>query len=239
MDQFLRTEALVGRDGLARLQNSHVAVVGLGGVGGAALEALVRGGIGTVTLIDGDTFSQTNLNRQILALSDTIGQPKAEVARARMLAINPNLTLYVHSTFLSEENVGELLRDVDYVVDCIDDAPAKLAIASYCRTAQIPMIMCMGTGNRLQSEGLRTANFDRTSGCPLAKKMRALLKNAHFRKLRVLYSDAPTLSAPPIEDGGKRTVGSISYLPPIAGYKLAEHTIGRILNQEQALDIPK
>ncbi len=239
MERFLRTEALVGKEGLARLQAARVAVVGLGGVGGAALEALVRGGVGAVTLIDGDVFSKTNLNRQLLALEATVGQSKAEAARARMLAINPELKVTVYAVFLERDNVGALLKNVDYVVDCIDDAPAKLAIAEHCRAAEIPMIMCMGTGNRLSSEGLRTANFDKTAGCPLAKKMRTLLKGADFRKLRALYSDAPTLSAHPIEDGGKRTVGSISYLPPIAGYKLAEHTIGRILNQEQNLDIPK
>lgn len=239
MDRFIRTEALVGKEGLARLQAAHVAVVGLGGVGGAALEALVRGGIGAVTLIDGDVFSKTNLNRQLLALEQSVGQSKAEVARERMLCINPQLAVAVHAVFLTEKNVAELLKNVDYVVDCIDDAPAKLAIAEHCRAAGVPMVMCMGTGNRLSSEGLRTANFDKTAGCPLAKKMRLLLKGAGFRKLRALYSDAPTLTVYPIEDGGKRTVGSISYLPPIAGYKLAEHTIGRILNQQETLDIPK
>lgn len=239
MERFIRTEALIGRMGLERLQNAHVAVIGLGGVGGAALEGLVRAGIGRLTLIDGDTFSKTNLNRQLLALSDTVGRPKAEVAAERAHAINPALMLTVHSTFLTEENVGSLLKDVDYAVDCIDDAPAKLAIAAYCRAEGVPMVMCMGTGNRLSSEGLRIADFEKTSGCPLAKKMRGLLRAARFRKVTTLYSDAPTLSAYPVEDGGKRTVGSVSYLPPIAGYKLAEHTIGRIINRQEALDIPK
>jgi tRNA A37 threonylcarbamoyladenosine dehydratase len=156
-----------------------------------------------------------------------------------MLFINPQLAVLVYAVFLTEKYVAELLKNVDYVVDCIDDAPAKLAIAEHCRAAGVPMVMCMGTGNRLSSEGLRTANFDKTAGCPLAKKMRLLLKGAGFRKLRALYSDAPTLTVYPIEDGGKRTVGSISYLPPIAGYKLAEHTIGRFLNQQETLDIPK
>ena len=239
MDRFLRLEALVGQEGLARLLASHVAVVGLGGVGGAALEALVRGGIGAVTLIDGDVFSKTNLNRQLLALEASVGRPKVEVACERMLAINPSVQIKKYNAFLTDENAEGLLSGVDYVVDCIDDASAKLAIAAYCRVSEVPLIMCMGTGNRLSSEGLRTANFDKTAGCPLAKKMRTLLKGAGFRRVRTLYSDAPTLAVHPIEDGGKRTVGSISYLPPIAGYKLAEHTICRILKLEQGLDIPK
>lgn len=239
MQRFLRTEALVGKDGLERLQKTHITVVGLGGVGGAALEGLVRGGIGAVTLIDFDTLSLTNCNRQLLALTSTVGRSKAEVAAERMAEINPRLQITLHDAKLGEENLRELIAATDYVVDCIDDVPAKLLLAEYCREHHIPLVMCMGTGNRLSSEGLKIANFDRTEGCPLAKKMRLLLKNARFRKLRCLYSDSPVTPAFPIEDGGKRTVGSISYVPTIAGLKLAEQVINRILKEETSLDIPK
>ena len=240
MQRFLRTEALVGKDGLERLQNAHIAVIGLGGVGGAALEGLVRAGIGTVTAIDGDTLSETNLNRQLLALSSTVGTEKTEAARERMLSINPSLSFHGACAWIREETVEELLPGgLDFIADCIDDAPAKLLLAEYCKKKGIPLIMCMGTGNRLSSEGLKTANFDKTAGCPLAKKMRLLLKNARFRKVRCLYSEAPVTPAFPVEDGGKRTVGSISYVPAIAGMKLAEHIVNRLLKQEASLDIPK
>lgn len=240
MERFIRTEALVGAEGLAALQAAHIAVVGLGGVGGAALEGLVRAGIGRITAIDGDTLSKTNCNRQLLALSTNVGQSKVEAARARMCAIHPELQFTGHTAWVQPETAESLLpKDADFIVDCIDDAPAKLLLAEFCRQHQIPLLMCMGTGNRLSSEGLRTANFDRTAGCPLAKKMRLLLKNARFRKVRCLYSDSPVTPAFPVEDGGKRTVGSISYVPAIAGMKLAEHIICRILKKETSLDIPK
>lgn len=240
MNHFLRTQALVGVAGLELLQNAHVTVVGVGGVGGAALEGLVRTGIGRITLIDGDILSATNCNRQLLALSSTVGQSKVEVARQRMLDINPRLELTVHQGWIKEETIDALLpTDTDFIADCIDDAPAKLLLAEYCRKNGIPLIMCMGTGNRLTSAGLQTANFDRTAGCPLAKKMRLLLKGQRFRKVRCLYSADPVTPAFPIEDGGKRTVGSISYVPTIAGMKLAEHIINRILSGETGMDIPK
>ena len=240
MERFIRTEALVGADGLERLNSAHVAVVGLGGVGGAALEGLVRAGVGRITAVDGDTLSVTNCNRQLLALTSTIGAPKTEAAEKRMREINPALQYQGHTAWIKEETIHALLpEDLDFVVDCIDDAPAKLLLASWCKEKGVPLIMCMGTGNRLSSDGLKTANFDRTAGCPLAKKMRLLLKNAQFRKVRCLYSESPITPAFPVEDGGKRTVGSISYVPTIAGMKLAEHIINRLLNNEGSLDIPK
>lgn len=240
MERFIRTEALVGSAGTDALKKTHIVVVGLGGVGGAALEGLVRAGIGRITAIDGDTLSITNCNRQFLALSSTVGQSKVEAARARMTDIHPDLLFTGHTAWVQEETLETLLpHDADFIVDCIDDAPAKLLLAEFCREHQIPLIMCMGTGNRLSSAGLQTANYDRTAGCPLAKKMRLLLKNARFRKVRCLYSDSPVTPAFPVEDGGKRTVGSISYVPAIAGMKLSEHIINRILKNETQLDIPK
>ncbi len=240
MDRFLRTEALVGAAGLELLQNAHVTVVGIGGVGGAALEGLVRAGVGKVTVIDGDTLSVTNCNRQLLALSSTVGQSKVDVAKARMQEINPHLQIAVYQAWVKGDTVENLIpADTDFVADCIDDAPAKLLLAEHCRANRIPMIMCMGTGNRLTSTGLQIANFDRTAGCPLAKKMRLALKGARFSKMRCLYSADPVTPAFPVEDGGKRTVGSISYVPAIAGMKLAEHIINRLLKQESSMDIPK
>lgn len=239
-DSFLRTKALIGEEAFARLQSAHVAVIGVGGVGGAALEALVRGGIGAVTVVDSDAFSPSNRNRQILALSSNEGRAKVEVAKERMLDINPQLKCWALQERLSAENMAALLPDdLDYIADCVDDAPAKAALAAYCKEKRIPLLMCMGTGNRLSSEGMKIVNFDKTENCPLAKKMRTLLRKEGFSKVRCLYSSAPTLSVMPIDEEGKRTVGSISYVPPVAGYRMAEHILNRLMQEQTHQDIPK
>lgn len=240
MDQFLRTESLIGKDALAKLQNAHIAVVGLGGVGGYALEALARAGVGKLTLIDGDAVAKSNLNRQILATVETIGKPKAAVAKERVQAIAPQAEIVAYAEFLNEQTAESLLGgSFDFIIDCIDDVPAKLLLAEYCRENKIPLLICCGTGNRLSSEGLRIANFDKTAGCPLAKKMRTLLKAQRFSKAKLLFSDAPTAKVEPIEDGGKRTVGSISYVPAIAGLKLAEAALTALIAGEEKGYIPK
>jgi tRNA A37 threonylcarbamoyladenosine dehydratase len=240
MDQYLRTESLIGGEGLAKLRRAHIAVVGIGGVGGYALEALARAGIGKLTLIDGDTFSKSNLNRQILATQETVGLPKARVAKERVEAIDPAIQVCAKEAFLGEQTAPELLGgEFDFVLDCIDNVPAKLLLAEHCRKEQIPLLMCCGTGNRLTSEGLKIANFDKTAGCPLAKKLRPALKERRFSKLKMLYSDAPTVSVAPIEDEGKRTVGSISYVPAIAGLKLAEAVLTALIHGEEKNYIPK
>ena len=238
MDQFIRTEALIGAEGLKKLNQAHCVVVGLGGVGGHALEGLVRAGVGRITAIDGDLLSLSNCNRQLLATVKTAGRPKVEVARERMLEINPDLLWEGAQEFISREQHGTLPEKASFLLDCIDDAPAKVFLAEYCRAHKIPMVMCMGTGNRLTSEGLKIANFKNTEGCPLAKKMRYLLKE-DFQSVRTLYSAAPIQPAFPIEDGGKRTVGSISFVPAAAGLKLAEYVINQLLSEQESEDIPK
>lgn len=239
-DLFLRTKALVGQSAFERLQQAHVVVVGVGGVGGAALEALVRAGVGRVTVIDPDVFAPSNCNRQLLALASTVGRPKVQVAKERMLEINPQLTVTPLCQGVTPQNVGELLpAQVTYVADCIDDVPAKAALAACCKERGVPLLMCMGTGNRLSAEGLRVVNFDKTENCPLAKKMRLLLRKEGFSKVRCLYSAAPTVQVQPIDEAGKRTVGSISYVPPVAGYRMAEHIVQAVLNQQTQMDIPK
>ncbi len=238
MERFIRTGALIGGEGIEKLKNSHIIVVGLGGVGGHALEALVRAGIGQITAIDGDTLSLSNCNRQLLATEKTIGRPKAEAAGARMLSINPHLEWKGIADFISRERHDGLPEQASFLIDCIDDADAKVFLAEYCREKKIPMLMCMGTGNRLSSEGLKFANFKNTEGCPLAKKMRFLLKEK-FIKVRCLFSAAPTCPAFPIEDGGKRTVGSISFVPAAAGLKLAEYAINALIENREAEDIPE
>lgn len=222
------------------MRGAHIALIGLGGVGGYALEALARAGVGTLTLIDGDTFSTTNLNRQILATVATVGRSKAEVAAERVGMIAPDCNVHSCNAFLKEQTAPELLaEEFDFILDCIDDVPAKLLLAEHCRAKQIPLLVCCGTGNRLTSEGLKIADFDKTAGCPLAKKLRLALKERKFRKAKMLYSDAPTLSVAPIDDSGKRTVGSISYVPAVAGLKMAEAALTALLDQTQERYIPK
>ena len=240
MDALIRTESLIGKEALVKLQNAHIAVIGLGGVGGYALEALARAGVGRLTLIDGDTVAESNLNRQILATVETVGMPKAMVAKARVAQIAPQAEICACAEFLNEQTAETLLGEpFDFIIDCIDDVPAKLLLAEHCRAKKIPLLICCGTGNRLSSEGLRIANFDKTAGCPLAKKLRLLLKERRFSKLKLLFSDAPTAKVDPIEDGGKRTVGSISYVPAIAGLKLAEAALTALIDGEENKYIPK
>ncbi|MBQ8600359.1 MAG: tRNA threonylcarbamoyladenosine dehydratase [Clostridia bacterium] len=240
MDRFLRTKALIGQEAFDRLQNAHIVVVGAGGVGGAALEGLARAGIGRITVIDPDVFSVSNCNRQILALSSTVGRSKAEVAGERCHAINPQLKITALSEKIAAENIDTLMSiDVDFIADCIDDAPAKEAIAAFCKEHKIPLLMCMGTGNRLSSEGMRIVNFEKTENCPLAKKMRLALRKSGFRRVRCLYSMAPAVSVAPIDEAGKRTVGSISFVPPVAGYRMAEHILLRLIEEKTEEDIPE
>ena len=240
MNSFLRTESLIGKEALAKLQNAHIAVIGLGGVGGYALEALARAGVGKLTLVDGDAIAQTNLNRQILATVDTVGKPKAAVAKERVQTIAPQAQVQAVAEFLNDRTAETLLNEsFDFIIDCIDDVPAKVLLAEHCREHKIPLVICCGTGNRLTSEGLRIANFDQTAGCPLAKKLRLLFKERRFSKLKMLFSDAPTIAVAPIQDGGKRTVGSISYVPAIAGLKLAEATLTALIAGSEKTYIPK
>lgn len=239
MDEFLRTRALIGSEAQERLRCAHIVVAGAGGVGGYCLEGLVRAGIGAITAVDGDVVSVTNCNRQLLALHSTCGRAKVLVARERMLDINPRLRFEAVREWIGPDTLGRLPAQADYIVDCIDDTAAKLLLASFCRENRIPFIMCMGTGNRLSAQGLRIVNFDQTAGCPLAKKMRGLLRKAQYQNLRVLYSADPVLPAYPIGDGGKQTVGSISFVPSAAGLKLAEHVCQRLIGQSAAADIPE
>ena len=240
MDRFLRTKALIGEEAFDRLQKARVAVIGLGGVGGGALEGLARAGVGKLTVIDPDCFSASNCNRQLLAVSSALGHSKAEVAKERVLEINPSAEITALAEKVTAENIHTLMGvDVDYIADCIDDAPAKEAVAAFCKAHRIPLLMCMGTGNRLSSEGMRIVNFEKTENCPLAKKMRLALRKSGFKRVRCLYSAAPTVNAAPIDEEGKRTVGSVSFVPPVAGYRMAEHILLRIINGETDLDIPE
>lgn len=224
-----RTELLIGSDNLEKLKNSNIIVFGLGGVGGAAVESLVRAGIGNLSIVDFDTVDKTNLNRQIITTQSTIGRAKVEVAKERILAINPeiNLTIY-HEKFL-KENVDLFFKDkkYDYIVDAIDLVTAKLDLIEFATKSKTPIISCMGTGNKLDPSRFQVADIKKTSVCPLAKVIRKELKNRRISKLKVVYSDE--VPRKPLNlDGGRekfKNVGSISFVPPVAGMLLTSAVI--------------
>ena len=224
-DRFLREEMLLGSAAMERLRRAHVAVFGIGGVGGSAAEALVRGGVGCLTIVDGDTVALSNLNRQAFALSSTVGMPKVEAAALRLLDINPSLELHpVQGIYLPGER-DRFWADYDYVIDAVDMVTAKLDLIVTARERGIPIISSMGTGNKLDPSRLRVCDLAETSVCPLARVMRRELKKRGVIHLTVVASDEePLTPAPPPagEQGARRAVpGSVSWVPPAAGLMLA------------------
>lgn len=216
MIQFERTARLIGEEGLARLQKARVIVFGLGGVGGSAAEALVRAGIGSLTFVDGDRVDPTNLNRQIVATAQTVGQPKAEAMRERALSICPQADIRAMNMFFDAETVDQFdLAGYDYVADAIDSVPSKLLLIKRARAAGTPVISAMGAGNKLDPSRFRVADISNTSVCPLARVMRRELKKCGIERLKVVFSDEPPLK------NGAGAPGSISFVPPAAGLVLA------------------
>ena len=217
-----RTELLIGLENLKKLKNSNIIVFGLGGVGGAAVESLVRAGIGNLSIVDFDVVDKTNLNRQIITTQSSIGKAKVEVAKERILAINPeiNLTVY-HEKFL-KENIDLFFKNkkYDYIVDAID-------LIEFATKTKTPIISCMGTGNKLDPSRFQITDIKKTSVCPLAKIIRKELKNRRINKLKVVYSDEVPIK--PLSLNGDRekskNVGSISFVPPVAGMLLASAVI--------------
>ena len=229
---FSRTTALISDEQFKKLNMSHVVLCGCGGVGSYALEALVRAGIGKITVIDNDTVSVSNINRQIIALSSTVGQPKVDVAKKRAEDINPDISFLGVQAFITPENTEQLIpEDADYIVDAIDFVPAKVSLAVFAKEHNVPILTCLGTGNRLDATKFRIADVYTTSGCPLARKMRYELKKSGITSLDVLYSDAETIMPNTDFTEGKRTVGSVSFVPSVAGLLCAGHVITRIMEK--------
>ena len=199
MDQFARTQLLLGRDGIDRLKDSRVAVFGIGGVGGYACEALVRSGVGAFDLIDDDKVCLTNLNRQIIATRKTVGQYKVDVMKERMLDINPDVDVRVHKCFVLPENSADFpYEEYDYVIDAIDTVTAKIDLVLRCQEHGVPIISAMGAGNKLDGSMFKVADIYKTSMCPLAKVMRHELRKRGVKSLKVVYSEEkPTR---PLED---------------------------------------
>lgn len=224
-DQFSRTRLLLGDAGLEKLARARVAVFGLGGVGGYAVEALARGGVGALDLIDHDQVSVSNLNRQIFALRSTVGRFKADVARERVLEINPLAQVRSCKLFFTPDSAGELdFSRYDYIVDAIDTVTCKLALAEQARDAGVPIISAMGAGNKLDPTAFEVADISQTSMCPLARVMRKELKKRGIIHMKVVYSREPPmtpLGAPPTAPGQKPIPGSVPFVPSVAGLILA------------------
>lgn len=237
--QFTRTHILLGDEGLRKLAGKHVFVAGLGGVGSYCVEALARAGIGRLTLIDHDVVVASNINRQLLALHSTIGQPKAELMLSRVADINPDCNITVMRTFITSENVNELVPgDADYVIDCIDSLNCKVALVAESFKRGLKVACSMGAGNRLDPSRVRLADISQTEMCPLARQMRKRLQRHHnIRKgiLTVFSDEQPSDPLPPqpVEGHGRpRAVnGTISHMPPLFGYMLAGAVIKALLEQ--------
>ncbi len=220
-EQFERTELLFGKEALKILEKSRVAVFGLGGVGGHALEALVRSGVGSVDIIDHDRVCLSNINRQIIATMQTVGQYKVDAAEGRMKEINPEVVIHKHLTFFLPETAGQFdFTAYDYVVDAIDTVTGKLELAVRARDAGTPLISSMGAGNKTDPTAFEVADIYETSVCPLAKVMRRELRKRGIERLKVVYSREPALLC----EKGER-VGSNAFVPSVAGLIMAGEVV--------------
>lgn len=240
LNQFSRTELLIGEKALEKLNNSKIAVFGIGGVGSYVVEALVRAGIGNFILVDNDNVDITNINRQIIATNKTVGRAKVEVAKERILEINPNAKIEIYKEFFTSESKEILNETVNYVIDAIDTVSAKIELVIRANKLNIPIISCMGTGNKLNPLMFEVTDIYNTSVCPLAKVMRKELKKRNIEKLKVVYSKEKPINLEEREtienlDGNndkvkKRVPASISFVPSVAGLIIAGEVIKKIIN---------
>lgn len=239
MDPFSRTELLLGSEGMQKLKNARVAVFGLGGVGGYVVEALARSGIGALDLIDHDTISTTNLNRQIFALHSTIGMGKAEAAKKRVLDINPEVAVTVHKTFYGPDTAAQFdFTQYDYIIDAIDTVTAKLALITQAKSAGTPIICSMGTGNKLDPGKFQITDISKTSVCPLARIMRKECAKRQLKGVKVLFSteDPITVSSGSTEElpEGRRSLpGSVAFVPSVAGLLIAAEVVKDIIQKQK------
>ncbi len=220
-EQFSRIKMLIGEDNLAKLANSHVAVFGIGGVGGYTVEALVRSGIGKIDIIDNDTVAESNLNRQLYALHSTIGRYKTDVAKERILDINPNITVNSHKIFYTPETSAQFdFTRYDYIVDAIDTVSGKIELVMQANKTKTPIISSMGAGNKMNPADFEVSDIFKTSVCPLAKVMRQELKKRRVKKLKVVYSKEP-----PLKHEGRRIPASNAFVPSTVGLIIAGEVI--------------
>lgn len=238
MNQFIRTELLFGKKAMEKLASSHVAVFGVGGVGGYAVEALARSGVGELSLIDDDTVCLSNLNRQIIATHETIGKYKVEVAKERILSINPEAIVHTHKTFYTPETAGGFdFSQYDYILDAIDTVAGKIALVVQAKAAGVPILCSMGAGNKVDPCGFLVSDISKTSVCPLAKVMRTELKKRGIRNVKVVWSKEIPLPYAP--DSGelapkketvrtaprRATPGSTAFVPSVVGLIMAGEVV--------------
>lgn len=246
LNQFSRTELLLGKDAMEVLSKSRVAVFGIGGVGGYVCEALVRSGVGAFDLVDNDKVCPSNLNRQIIATGRTIGRYKTDVMKERILDINPDADVRIHKCFFLPENADEFpFEEYDYVVDAVDTVTAKIELVMKCKEKNIPIISSMGAGNKLDGSQFRVADIYKTKVCPLAKVMRRELKKRNVKKLKVVYSEEIPVSPRDVigsfDDGicssteeqnstKRSTPGSVAFVPSVAGLIIAGEVVKDLIN---------
>ena len=241
-NQFSRSALIYGADGIEKLNNCRVAVFGIGGVGGYVVEALVRSGVGAIDIIDNDVVSETNINRQIIALHSTVGKSKVQVMAQRIADINPDCIVTQHQCFFLPDNADDFdFNNYDYVVDAVDTVKAKLTLAKICYDKNIPIISSMGAGNKTDPTQFEVADINKTSYDPLAKVMRKELKSMRVKKLKVVYSKEQPVK-PPVEkvqsllseeDLAKRTIpGSNAFVPSVAGLVIAGEVIKDLVCQD-------
>ncbi|MCI8489814.1 MAG: tRNA threonylcarbamoyladenosine dehydratase [Lachnospiraceae bacterium] len=235
LEQFSRTELLLGTEAMERLAGAKVAVFGIGGVGGYVCEALVRSGVGAFELVDNDTVCLTNLNRQIIATRTTLGRYKTEVMKERMLAINPEAEVTVHNCFFLPEHAEDFpFAEYDYIVDAVDTVTAKIALAVKAQELGVPVISSMGAGNKLDGSRFQVADIYQTKVCPLARVMRRELKKRGIQKLKVVYSEEKPWK--PLADNaehGKEAPGSAAFVPSVAGLIIAGEVVKDLCGIEQ------
>lgn len=235
INQFIRTEMLIGKENMKKLHQAKVAIFGIGGVGSYVVEGLARVGIGEFILVDGDVVSRSNLNRQIIATYDTIGKPKVEVEKERILKINRHAKVTCYHQFFLPTSEDFFDATFDYIIDAIDTVASKIELVTRAKIHEIPILSCMGTGNKLDPTQFEITDLYKTSVCPLARVMRKELKKKRIEKLKVLYSKEESIKPDQIitsQIEGKRQVpGSISFVPAIAGLMIAGEVVKDILNK--------
>lgn len=228
-----RTALIFGEDAVNKLKNAHIAIFGIGGVGGYVAEALARSGVGHLTLVDNDAVSESNINRQIIALYSTVGRDKVEVMKERIADINPEAEVFTHKCFyLPDENGNIDFSGFDYIVDAIDTVTGKIGLVMEGKKRNIPVISSMGTGNKTDPSAFMISDIYKTKVCPLAKVMRTELKKRGVNKLKVLYSEEIPVKVPSVSDGEKRAVpGSNAFCPPAAGLIIASEVVKDIIKK--------
>lgn len=234
-EKFVRTGLLLGEDGLHRVEQAHVIIFGIGGVGGYVAEALARSGVGSLTLVDKDVVSESNINRQIIATTKTIGRAKIDVMKERIAEINPDAVITVKNCFFLPDTAEEFdFTEYDYIVDAVDNVTAKIELVLRAKEAGTPIIASMGAGNKLDPTRFEVTDIYKTSVCPLAKVMRRELKRRGVEKLKVVYSKEEPIKVDAAEEGRRSTPGSIAFVPSVAGFIIAGEVIKDISGIHEA-----